>query len=169
MFQRKDLPEDKTEWANVFRKVLGSPDPDNGRQLDGMGGNVSSLSKVCIIEPVSDGADINYTFVAVGIRNDEVDFSSNCGNMTSAIGPFAMDSGLIAVEQGQKEATVRIRNTNTGKLIDATFPLDEGGNAASYGDFAIDGVAGTAAKIKLAFQDPAYVTKHSALDPGTSS
>ena len=125
IFQRKHLPEDQADWAHIFRKVIGSPDP-HGRQLDGMGGGVSSLSKICIVEPAMDsGLDVDYTFIAIGVRDDEVDYSSNCGNMTSAIGPFAVDSGLVPVKSGQVEATVRIRNTNTGKIIDATFPLDE--------------------------------------------
>lgn len=84
-----------------------------------------------------------------------MDYSSNCGNMTSAIGPFAVDAGLVPVQCGSAEATVRIRNINTGKLIDATFPLDDEGKAETYGDFAIDGVAGTAARIELAFLNPA--------------
>jgi 2-methylaconitate cis-trans-isomerase PrpF len=88
----------------------------------------------------------------IGVKNDEVDFSSNCGNMTSAIGPFAVDSGLISRKNG--EATVRIHNTNTNKLIDAAFPVLDG-EAVAYGDFSIDGVSGTAAKVKLAFLNPA--------------
>jgi len=121
-----------------------------------MGGGISSLSKICVVEPVEDGdVDVNYTFIAIGVRDDEVDYSSNCGNMTSAIGPFAVDAGLVSVKSGDAEATVRIRNTNTGKIIDATFPLDEDCKAETYGDFAIDGVAGTAARIELAFRDPA--------------
>jgi len=155
IFQRKHLPPDQADWAHIFRKVIGSPDP-HGRQLDGMGGGVSSLSKICVVEPSEDdNVDVDYTFVAIGVRDDEVDYSSNCGNMTSAIGPFAVDSGLVPVKSGDAEATVRIRNTNTGKMIDATFPLDEEGKAETYGDFKIDGVAGTAARIELAFRDPA--------------
>jgi len=121
-----------------------------------MGGGISSLSKICVVEPAKDDdIDVDYTFVAVGVRDDEVDYSSNCGNMTSAIGPFAVDTGLVTVEGGNAQATVRIRNTNTGKIIDATFPLDEDCKAETYGDFALDGVAGTAARIELAFRDPA--------------
>lgn len=157
IFQRKHLPADRADWAHIFRKVIGSPDP-HGRQLDGMGGGVSSLSKICVVEPAADdGVDVDYTFIAIGVRDDEVDYSSNCGNMTSAIGPFAIDSGLLPVQNGQQKTTVRIRNTNTGKIIDVTFPLDEEGKAETYGDFGIDGVAGTAARIELAFLDPAYV------------
>ncbi|GME30863.1 DUF453-domain-containing protein [Neofusicoccum parvum] len=152
MFRQEDLPVDRKAWDDIFRSVIGSPDP-NGRQLDGMGGGVSSLSKVCVVGPSSrSDADVDYTFVSIGVKDSEVDFSSNCGNMTSAVGPFAIDSGLVQpIETGH--AVVRIHNTNTGKVIHAKFCV-EGSEASSSGDFAIDGVAGTAAKIQLAFLDP---------------
>jgi 2-methylaconitate cis-trans-isomerase PrpF len=82
MFCTHDLPSERSLWPNIFRSVIGSPDP-NGRQLDGMGGGVSSLSKVCVVGPAKEkGADVDYTFAAIGVKDDEVDFSSNCGNMT---------------------------------------------------------------------------------------
>lgn len=153
MFRENDLPTDRSQWPAIFRSVIGSPDP-NGRQLDGMGGGLSSLSKVCVVGASTEGdADVDYTFVAIGVKNDEVDFSSNCGNMTSAVGPFAVDSGLVP-RPGDGETSVMIRNTNTNKRIRATFPVQDG-EAVSAGTFAIDGVAGTASKIKLAFQRPA--------------
>lgn len=157
IFERRHLPTERSQWDDIFRRVIGSPDPASGRQLDGLGGGISSLSKICVVEPVVEdpSVDVNYTFVALGVRTDEVDYSSNCGNMSSAIGPFAVDNGLVKVEPGQSDCTVRIRNTNTGKIIHATFPLDVDGFAAADGDFAIDGVAGTASKIELAFLDPA--------------
>ena len=95
IFQPKDLPADKTQWNSIFLGAIGSPDPW-GRQLDGMGGGISSLSKICIVGPSTrPDADVDYTFVAIGVKDDEVDFSSNCGNMTSAVGPFAVDSKLF--------------------------------------------------------------------------
>lgn len=118
-----------------------------------MGGGISSLSKVCVVgRSTHADADVNYTFAAIGVKNLDVDYSSNCGNMTSAIGPFAVDSGLVKGKDGI--ATVRIHNTNTGKIINSTFPVVDG-EAVSSGTFAIDGVAGTAAKIELAFINPA--------------
>lgn len=160
-FQRKDLPEDKTQWAQIFLGVIGSPDPSYGRQLDGMGGGISSLSKICIVGPPSDDpeADVDYTFVALGVRDASVDYSSNCGNMSAAVGPFAVDSGLVETPRRESgpalttTTTVRIRNTNTGKLIRATFPV-VGGQAAADGDYSIDGVAGTAARVQLDFLRP---------------
>jgi len=152
IFRKQDLPDDRTAWSPIFCGAIGSPDP-NGRQLDGMGGGISSLSKVCVVGPSTQAeADVDYTFAAIGVKNLDVDYSSNCGNMTSAIGPFAVDSGLVDGVEGI--STVRIHNTNTGKIIHSTFPVIEG-EAASSGDFAIDGVAGTAAKIELAFINPA--------------
>lgn len=174
IFNRADLPANQAEWAHIFRGVIGSPDAENGRQLDGMGGGISSLSKVCVVEPTdpssdSDAADVNYTFVQIGVRNDEVDYSSNCGNMTSAIGPFAVDSGMVRkLANENEEVTVRIRNTNTGKIIDSTFLVGEDGMAATYGDFTIDGVAGAAAKIRLAFLDPAGSKTGTMLPTGSS-
>ncbi|KAF2656568.1 DUF453-domain-containing protein [Lophiostoma macrostomum CBS 122681] len=153
IFNTKDLPKEQKAWPEIFRGVINSPDP-NGRQLDGMGGGVSSLSKVCIVGPSSrSDADVDYTFAAIGVKNPEVDFSSNCGNMSAAIGPYAVDSGLVKPDQDGK-ATVRIHNTNTGKLIHSSFPVN-GGQATVNGDFAIDGVAGTGAKVELAFLNPA--------------
>jgi 2-methylaconitate cis-trans-isomerase PrpF len=118
-----------------------------------MGGGISSLSKVCVVGPPTiTEADVDYTFAAIGVKNQDVDYSSNCGNMTSAIGPFAVDSGLIRRKDGM--VTVRIHNTNTGKIIHSTFAVADG-EVASSGTFEIDGVSGTAAKIELAFINPA--------------
>jgi 2-methylaconitate cis-trans-isomerase PrpF len=151
MFRRGDLPADPRDWEPIFLDVMGSPDP-NGRQLDGMGGGISSLSKICVIGPPSrPDADIDYTFAQIGVRDASVDYSANCGNMSSAVGPFALDEGLVPASGS--EATVRIHNTNTSKIIVARFPLDEG-RLAIAGDLEIDGVAGSAAPIRLEFLDP---------------
>ncbi|KAL4923710.1 DUF453 domain protein [Aspergillus undulatus] len=155
-FNRADLPQSQDQWAPIFRGVIGSPDP-YGRQLDGMGGGISSLSKVCVVgQSTHPDADVDYTFAALGVKNAEVDFSSNCGNMVSAVGPYAVDSGLFGSNNLREKgnAMVRIHNTNTGKIIHATFPLVDG-EAASSGELAIDGVAGTAAPIQLDFINPA--------------
>lgn len=152
IFTKEDLPKDPKKWPKIFRGVINSPD-SNGRQLDGLGGGVSSLSKVCVVgTSAREDADVDYTFAAVGVKNSEVDFSSNCGNMTAAIGPYAVDARLVHRNNGER--TVRIHNTNTGKIIHSTFPVF-GNQAVVEGDFAIDGVAGTGAKIELAFLNPA--------------
>ncbi|PYI09511.1 DUF453-domain-containing protein [Aspergillus sclerotiicarbonarius CBS 121057] len=152
IFNQAHLPP-RSEWDDIFRGVIGSPDP-YGRQLDGLGGGISSLSKVCVVgKSTHPDADVDYTFVSLGVKNSDVDYSSNCGNMISAIGPFAIDQKLVSA-QTPDSATVRIHNTNTGKIITASFPVVDD-EAASSGDFAIDGVAGTAARIQLDFINPA--------------
>src|SRR5450830_495036 len=152
MFHRAELPADRAAWAPIFRAVIGSPDP-YGRQLDGMGGGVSSLSKICVVGPPSrPDADVDYTFAQVSVKDGAVDYSGNCGNMSSAIGPFAVDEGLVPYPVAT-EAVVRIHNTNTGKIIIARFAVD-GGAAAVDGAMVLDGVAGSGAPIRLDFVDP---------------
>ena len=154
-FKQNELPHDRTQWDHVFRSIIGSPDP-YGRQLDGMGGGISSLSKVCVVgRPTHPDADVDYTFIALGVNNTEVDYSSNCGNMVSAVGPYAVDAGLFPADHaGSNLVSIRIHNTNTGKIIRSSFPVVDG-EAAASGDFAIDGVAGTASRVQLDFVDPA--------------
>src|SRR5581483_7926927 len=149
MLRAGDLPADRGRWDAIFLQIMGSPDA-NGRQLDGMGGGISSLSEVCVIGPPSrPDADVDYTFAQVGVREALVDYGGNCGNMSSAVGPFAIEEGIVAAP-ADGEAVVRIHNTNTAKIIVARFPVT-GGALAAEGDFALDGVAGTAAPIKLEF------------------
>jgi 2-methylaconitate isomerase len=152
MFREEDLPADRAARDAIFLAAMGVPDP-NLRNLDGMGGGLSSLNKVCIVGPPSRAdADVDYTFVQLTPDTNAVDYGGNCGNMSSAIGPFAIEEGLVPCPP-DGEAVVRIHNTNTGKIIVARFPV-EGGALATTGDFALDGVAGTAAPIKLEFLDP---------------
>jgi 2-methylaconitate cis-trans-isomerase PrpF len=152
VFRAADLPADRAERDAIFLAAMGSPDP-NGRQLDGMGGGISSLSKVCVVGPPSrPDADVDYTFAQIAIDEAAVDYAGNCGNMSSAIGPFAVDEGLVTAP-ADGEATVRIHNTNTGKIIVARFPVQDG-RAIVEGELAIDGVAGTGAPIRLDFTDP---------------
>jgi len=163
VFQQKDLPADRAQWDEIFLAAIGSPDP-SGRQLDGMGGGVSSLSKVCIIGPASrPDADVDYTFAQVQVKEARVDYSGNCGNMSSAMGPFAVDEGLVA--STGDEAVVRVHNTNTKKIIRARFPLD-GGLAAVDGDLAIPGVSGTGAPVRLEFLNPGGATTGKLLPTG---
>ncbi len=163
VFQETDLPRDRAEWDGIFLAALGSPDP-YGRQLDGMGGGVSSLSKVCVVGPAThEDADVDYTFAQVSVRDAKVDYSGNCGNMSSAVGPFAVDAGLV--KAAGAEALVRIHNTNTKKIIWSRFALD-GGLAAVDGGLAVPGVAGTGAPVKLEFRDPGGATTGRLLPTG---
>ena len=151
VFHAKDLPRDRAEWDEIFLAAIGSPDP-YGRQLDGMGGGVSSVSKVCVVGPSSrPDADIDYTFAQVQVKEAKVDYSANCGNMSSAMGPFAVDEGLFKVSGS--EALVRVHNTNTKKIINARFSLDDGLSAVD-GDLSIPGVSGTGSPVRLEFCEP---------------
>ena len=152
IFHARDLPTARSAWGPIFLALMGSPDP-NFRQLDGMGGGLSSLSKVCVIgPPTHPEADLDYTFAQILIDKARVDYGGNCGNMSSAIGPFAVDEGIVPKPEGN-QAIVRIHNTNTRKLIVSRFPM-EGGAAAVAGDLTVDGVAGSGAPIRLEFIEP---------------
>ena len=163
VFHARDLPHDRAQWDDIFLAAIGSPDP-YGRQLDGMGGGVSSLSKVCVVGPSTrDDADIDYTFAQVQVKEAKVEYGANCGNMSSAMGPFAVDEGLLKVSG--REALVRVHNTNTKKIIWSRFPLDDGLSAVD-GDLAIPGVAGTGAPVKLEFREPGGATTGKLLPTG---
>ena len=163
VFKQQDLPRDRALWDEIFLAAIGSPDP-YGRQLDGMGGGISSLSKVCVIgPPTRPDADIDYTFAQVAVKESKVDYSGNCGNMSSAMGPFAIDEGLV--KASGKDALVRIHNTNTRKIIWSRFALDDG-LAAVDGDLAIPGVAGTGAPVRLEFREPGGATTGKLLPTG---
>ena len=152
IFRQSDLPPDRADWAPVFLAAIGSPDP-NGRQLDGMGGGLSSLSKICVVGPSSrPDADVDYTFAQIAVGSANVDYSGNCGNMSSAIGPFAVDERLVPPPVGGN-AVVRIHNTNTRKIIVSRFSMD-GEYAAVDGELVLDGVAGSGAPIRLDFEEP---------------
>jgi 2-methylaconitate cis-trans-isomerase PrpF len=165
VFHARDLPRDRAQWDEIFLAAIGSPDP-YGRQLDGMGGGVSSVSKVCVVGPSSrSDADIDYTFAQVQVKKAEVDYSANCGNMSSAMGPFAVDEGLFKVGEGSGEAVVRIHNTNTRKIIQARFNMDEGLSEVD-GDLTIPGVSGTGSPVRLEFLQPGGATTGKLLPTG---
>lgn len=150
-FHARDLPTGRAELDPILLATIGSPDP-YGRQINGMGGGISSLSKAVIIgPPTRPDCDVDYTFAQVSVDRPVVDWASNCGNLSSAVGPFAVDEGLVPVGDG--EALVRIHQVNTAKVIHARFPV-VGGKAVVTGDFEIAGVAGTGARIRLDFLDP---------------
>jgi 2-methylaconitate cis-trans-isomerase PrpF len=150
-FHAEDLPAPGPGRDAILLAALGSPDP-YGRQLDGLGGGISSLSKACIVGPPSrPDADVDYTFAQVEVRKPEVDYAGNCGNCSSSIGPFAIDEKLVNV--GGDPTLVRVHNTNTKKLIVAHVPVHDG-EAAVRGDFELPGVPGRGARIRLDFLDP---------------
>ncbi|MGE8125523.1 2-methylaconitate cis-trans isomerase PrpF family protein [Methylobacterium sp. NPDC080182] len=163
MLHRRDVPGDLAAWEPAFLSAMDSPDPF-GRQLNGMGGGVSSVSKICVVErSARPDADIDYTFVQVVVRDGRIDLSGNCGNMLAAVGPFAVDEGLVDVPDGP--VRLRIFNTNTRKLIVAGFAA-AGGRSVYRGDLAIPGVTGTGAPIQLDFLDPGGATTGRLLPTG---
>lgn len=150
-FHENHLPEDQNIRNRIILTAFGSPDPYR-RQIDGLGGAVSTTSKTAIISRSTDPAyDVVYNFGQVSIDRPIVDYKSNCGNISSAVGPFAVDEGLVpAVEP---VTTVRIHQKNTNKLIVAEVPVKDS-RYDEEGDYAISGVPGTAGKIILRFTDP---------------
>jgi len=150
-FMEKDLPSDPEIRDQVILAAYGSPDP-NARQIDGMGGAVSTTSKVAIISGSKiPGTEVNYNFGQVSITAPLIDYKGNCGNISSAVGPFAIDEGLVAAQQ--PVTTVRIWQENTKKVIIAEVPVKDGKHQVE-GDYSIDGVPGTGAKITLRFLEP---------------
>jgi len=151
VFHEKDLPHAGLARDRILLAALGSPDP-YGRQLNGLGGGISSLSKACIIgPPTHPDAQVDYTFAQVEVGRPVVDYTGNCGNCSSAVGPFAIDERLVPSASG--ETAVRIHNTNTRKIIVARVPVVDG-EAAVVGDFELPGVAGLGARIALDFLEP---------------
>ena len=150
-FHDNHLPSDHESRQRVLLAAFGSPDP-NRRQIDGVGGGVSTTSKAAIISPsASPDYDVVYNFAQVSIDRPIVDFKSNCGNISSAVGPFAVDEGLVKAEE--PITRVRIHQLNTDKLIMAEVPVKDG-RFDECGDYAIAGVPGTHARITLRFADP---------------
>jgi 2-methylaconitate cis-trans-isomerase PrpF len=150
LFHKKDLPADQAEWDSIFLQAMGNPDP---KQIDGMGGTVSSNNKIVVVwKSEESDIDVEYLVGQVIVGKQLVDYQSNCGNMTACVGPFALDEDLFTAT-GQT-ATVRLFNRNTNKRIEATFPVENGAFALT-GDCKIAGIDGTGAEIRVNFLDPA--------------
>ena len=151
-FHGRDLPADPAARDRLLRRVVGSPDP-YGKQIDGMGGATSSTSKVVVITPSRrPDCDVDYLFGAAAIDKPVLDWSGNCGNLTSAVGPFAISEGLVDAPR-DGIATVRIWQANIGKRIVAHVPMRDG-EVMEEGDFELDGVTFPAAEIALEFLEP---------------
>lgn len=179
LIRKNDLPANQDDWLPLISAEMGSPDP-YGRQLNGMGGGISSLSKICVVSAsLRDDADVEYTFVQVGIRTLGLDTAGNCGNMSSAVGPYALDEGLIppekiatSCENGRDYATVKLWNTNTNKIIHSKFVIIQKNGILSFsagGDYSIDGVSGTASPIALSFIQPGGSKTGKILPSGNAS
>ncbi|WP_319204383.1 PrpF domain-containing protein [uncultured Ilyobacter sp.] len=148
-FNEKDMPKDKEKWEDFLLDVMGSPDK---KQIDGLGGANSLTSKVAIIKKSErEGFDVDYTFAQVSLTARKIDMKGNCGNISSGVGPYAIDNGLVeAVEPTTK---VRIYNTNTGKTIESEVKVSNGMYDPD-GDTKIPGVPNTGSVGYLSFYAP---------------
>lgn len=150
-FHEKDLPAKAAVRDRVIQSAYGSPDPYR-RQIDGVGGATSVTSKTAIISISDDPVyDVEYYFGQVSIDLPAVEYKGNCGNMSAAVGPFAVDEGLVKAHEPITQ--VRIFQRNTRKLIIAEVPV-VAGRFSESGDYSISGVPGTGSKITLRFVDP---------------
>lgn len=159
-FRLQDLPQAAqvpgAARDALLMRVIGSPDP-YGKQIDGMGGATSSTSKTVIIAKSSKpDHDVDYLFGQVSIDKAFVDWSGNCGNLSAAVGPFAISAGLVDASRIPHNgvAVVRIWQANIGKTIIAHVPITDGA-VQETGDFELDGVTFPAAEVQLEFMDPA--------------
>ncbi|MGK0497488.1 2-methylaconitate cis-trans isomerase PrpF [Neptuniibacter pectenicola] len=159
-FRRQDLPEvaqmPGKARDNILLRVIGSPDP-YGKQTDGMGGATSSTSKTVILDKSSQpDHDVDYLFGQVAIDKAFVDWSGNCGNLTAAVGAFAISGGLVDADRIPENGTcvVRIWQANIKKTIIAHVPITNG-EVQETGDFELDGVTFPAAEVAVEFMDPA--------------
>jgi 2-methylaconitate cis-trans-isomerase PrpF/2-methylcitrate dehydratase PrpD len=157
-FHEHDIPPAGPLRDKVLKRVMGTPDPI---QIDGIGGTKAVTSKIAIIKP-SDrpDADIEYTFAQVGVRDDVIAYDANCGNISSGVGPFAIDEGLIkSYREGRsfdpkaKTQEIRIYNTGTDKNLIAHVPVDDLGNSITAGDFEIAAVPGAGAAILMDYRE----------------
>lgn len=143
-FNENELPRDIEERTKVILRVIGSPDK---RQIDGLGGADILTSKVAIIGPPSrKDADVDYIFGQVGITEPTIDWGWFCGNLSAAVGPYAVDEGMVRA-RGPK-TTVRVYCVNVDKYLNVEFST-ENGKTVYEGDFAVDGVPGTGSKISI--------------------
>ena len=150
MFLASDLPA-REQWDDIFVQAMGSPDP---KQIDGLGGCVSSNNKIVVVSK-SDrpGIDVDYIVGQSIVGQPKIDYKSNCGNMTAATAPFAVEMGLVE-HLTEPTTIVHMFNLNTNKAIDVEVPVKDG-QFNNEGDCAIAGVEGTAGELKVNFLDPA--------------
>ncbi|MBS6955692.1 MAG: 3-methylitaconate isomerase [Enterocloster asparagiformis] len=163
-FLKRDLPEDERQRDALLLRIMGSPDP---KQIDGLGGAASVTSKVAIVSRSErPGIDVDYTFAQVSVDKPLVSYRGNCGNISSGVGPFALEMGLV--NPRKPLTTVRIYNTNTEKVIEEQVQIEDG-HVKYRGSYAIAGVPGTAAPIKMSFLEPMGSVTGKLLPTGNAS
>ncbi|GAA1859119.1 PrpF domain-containing protein [Pseudonocardia ailaonensis] len=160
----RDLPaEPGPALDDLLLRLMGSPDPV---QIDGLGGARSSTSKVIVVAPSAEpGVDVDYWFAQVSVDSPAVSWSGNCGNLTTAVGPFALDEGLAKAVG--PTVTVRMRNRNTGVVVDSTFGV-RAGRAETAGDCVVAGVPGSGAPVTTRYLDPVGGTLGSMFPTGST-
>ncbi|MFD2211573.1 2-methylaconitate cis-trans isomerase PrpF family protein [Virgibacillus halophilus] len=165
-FKKDDLPIDGYLREKVILKAFGSPDPYE-RQIDGLGGATSTTSKLAIVEKRDDAINsVNYTFGQVDIKTSFIDMKGNCGNLSSAVGPFAIDNRMV--DQIEEPYTkINIHNTNTGKNIVTFVPVKDG-HTQYEGTFYISGISNPGSKIRLDFIEPGGAVTGDLLPTGKS-
>ncbi|PSQ18744.1 PrpF protein [Halobacteriales archaeon QS_8_69_26] len=153
--RKRAMPGDRGEWDDLLLDLFGSPDP---QQTDGIGGARSTASKALLVSPGEGRADARYLFAQVGIDRPVVDWGGNCGNLTFAVGPFAVERGIVdvppaAAEEGRVD--LLLENENTGTVVEQSVPVLPDGSPRYGGEFRVHGVPGTGARIRSTFRDPA--------------
>ena len=157
------IPADEASRTKLLLALFGSPDK---RQIDGLGGSDYLTSKCAIMGPPSrPDADVDYTFVQVSVENPVVSYDINCGNISAAAGVYAIEEGYVRATE--PETLVRVHNTNTGKIMKMKVPVD-GGIPKVDGEFAIDGVPGTGAEIKMDYSQTAGAATGKLLPTGNA-
>ena len=163
-FLAEDLPSDPILRDQLLLRIMGSPDA-YGKQIDGMGAATSSTSKVVIINKSNrPDSDVDYLFGQVSVQEPTIDWSGNCGNLTAAVGPFAIHRGLV-MTHSDTTVSIRIWQANIGKSIVAHVPMRDG-LVVEDGDFELDGVTFSAAEIRLEFIDPSGSEEQGLLPTG---
>jgi len=159
-FEREVLPDDGQGWDDLLLRLFGSPDP---MQLDGIGGSHSTTSKTMIVSANDDpDRDVEYAFGQVGVEKPVVDWGGNCGNLTFAIGSFALEREIVTVEtadidsgcDGDRRVELALENTNTGTVVEQSIPVDSSGKPRYAGDFHVAGVPRPGARIRSRFLAP---------------
>lgn len=147
--RRSELPDENRDESIL--SLFGSPDP---RQIDGLGGATSTTSKVMVVgSGTTDDVDVSYTFGQVAVEDPVIDWSGNCGNLTCAVGSFAVDESIVDVPADDEVVELTLHNTNTDAHIEQRVPLADGASATK-GDFEIHGVPGSGARVDTTFLDP---------------
>ena len=169
-YHEKDIPPEGPLRDRLLKRVMGTPDPI---QIDGLGGAKAVTSKIAIVRPSErDDADIDYIFAQSGVRDDAIDYSANCGNISSGVGPFAIDEGIVSeFREGKsldpkiRTQEVRIFNTGTEKVLISHVPIDDEGYSIAAGEYTMAAVPGTGAPILMDYRETVGASRNKGLLP----